>query len=228
MAPPKHEERKLAIQMRSQGASIKEISDRLLISKSSASAWVSHIRLTESQVKSLKGRTSGRIHAGRLAASEVNRAKYQSARLAARKIGYDEANGKALHVAGCMLYWAEGTKSMNSAEMGNTDPVLLRKFVDFLRDLGAPPEKIKVSCRVHQTPGNASPLACRRFWASALSVSSSSVKVFSANDNRGSYARKSRYPHGVGRVAVYDYSIVQRIYGGIERYAGVEMPFGRK
>lgn len=228
MASPKHEERKLAVQMRSQGASIKEISDRLLISKSSASVWVSHIRLTESQVKSLKGRTSVRIHAGRKAACETNRARYQSARLDARQQGYDEATGNPLHVAGCMLYWAEGSKSMNSAVMGNTDPVLLRKFVDFLRDLGVPPAKLKVSCRVHQTPGNASPLACRRFWASALSIPTSSVKVFNANDNRGSYTRKSRYPHGVGRVAVYDYSVVQRIYGGIERYVGVEMPFGRK
>lgn len=228
MANTKHQERAQAIQMRSQGASIREIADRLVVSKSSVSCWVAHVKLTKQQTKNLQGRRLSGTHAGRAAAMIVNKQRYQKIRMDARLHGYNEANGDPLHVAGCMLYWAEGSKSMNTATMSNTDPILLKKFVEFLIYLGVSVDRIGVSCRVHNTPGNASPAQCRKFWASSLGIKMSSVKVFHARDDRGPSSRKCRYPHGVGRVFVYDVSIIQRIYGGIERYAGTEMVFGRK
>jgi hypothetical protein len=224
----KHKEMALAIQMRSQGASIKEIADFLKVSKGSVSPWVAHIVLNKQQISNLRGRKLRGAHAGRLAAAATNKEKYQKSRQASRSMGFSEATGYPLHVAGCMLYWAEGSKSMNSAVMSNTDPILLRKFVEFLIHLGVSLNRIKVSCSVHDTPGNASHSQCKIFWAKNLGVSEDVVKVFRATDVRGLVARKSHYPHGVGRVAIHDVSIVQRIYGGIERYAGEEMVFGRK
>lgn len=228
MAPSRDKDRQMAIQLRSQGLSIKEICERVKASKGSVSPWVAHIKLTSAQVMAMKIRVAPQTHAGREAASKKNREKCREVRDAARLRGYKEAKGAPLHVAGCMLYWAEGTKSVTAAAMTNTDPGLLAKFVEFLLFMGVEIEKVKVSCRVHDTPGNASKLACQKFWAKSLGVKSTSVKVFSAKDNRGVYTRKCRYPHGIGRVEVYDVSLVQRIYGGIERYAGTEMVFGRK
>jgi len=40
-----------------------------------------------------------------------------------------------MDAAGSMLYWAEGDKARNQARLSNSDPELLRFFVDFLRRL---------------------------------------------------------------------------------------------
>jgi len=48
---------------------------------------------------------------------------------------------KYLKVAGIMLYWGEGTKSGNSVVFSNSDPFMVKKFLDFLR----------VICRVDET-----------------------------------------------------------------------------
>lgn len=38
---------------------------------------------------------------------------------------------KGLHLAGCMLYWAEGAKSRNTIEFANSDPNMVRLFCRF-------------------------------------------------------------------------------------------------
>ena len=35
-------------------------------------------------------------------------------------------------MAGCMLYWAEGSRSRNSVYFTNSDPMMVRVFLDFL------------------------------------------------------------------------------------------------
>ena len=224
----KENERQMAVQMRSNGASVGEISERLKVSKSSVSRWVRHILLNKEQKESLAGRKEFGNALGRKKACSVNRAKYETIRSAARSQGFAEAKGEEWHVAGCMLYWAEGAKSMNSVIICNTDPVLLEKFMRFLVKLGVDTEKVKLFCRVHDTPGNASEKKCKSFWSDCLGIRDSSVRVSKVPDNTVSSKRKSRYPHGIGILKLHDVNIVQRIYGGIEKYAGKEMVFGRK
>ncbi len=40
--------------------------------------------------------------------------------------------GEPLHQAGCLPYWAEGSKSRNTVTMANSDAYLLRLFMRFL------------------------------------------------------------------------------------------------
>lgn len=217
-----------AIEFRKNGCGLEDIANRLCVAKSTISLWVRHIQLNEYQKKCLMGCEPGKISPARQKAVEANRKKYANLRNSARQQGYDEALGDPTHVAGCMLYWAEGTKSINKVEFSNTDASMQKKFKEFLEHLGARSEKIKFYTRVHNTEENGTHEECKTFWAEKLNISKSQIKVYDAKDARGDSKTKSRYPFGVGRLEVHDYTIIQRIYGGIERYIGEEIPYGRK
>jgi len=67
----KSKEQSLARSLRKNGLSIKEISDKLKVSKSSASLWCSEIKLTEEQIQKLhdkmvRGSYKGRMIVARL------------------------------------------------------------------------------------------------------------------------------------------------------------------
>ena len=218
-----------AIEMRKQGCGLEDIQLKLEVPKTTIYGWVKHIELTNYQEKCLKGRIADKKSSlAREKAAEANRKKYSSLRAIARKQGYDEATGDPIHVAGCMLYWAEGNKNFNCVGFTNTDVLMQRKFKDFLNYLKVPQEKIRFYTTVHNTEGNATHKECKDFWADKLGIPKDQIKVYDANDSRGDSKTKSRYPFGVGRLYVNDYTVIQRIYGAIERYIGEELPYGRK
>jgi hypothetical protein len=47
--------------------------------------------------------------------------KYANQRKKYQNLGRQEANGDPLHIAGCMLYWAEGSKSKNVVGFCNSE-----------------------------------------------------------------------------------------------------------
>ena len=166
-----------AIEMRKQGCSLEDILTKLEVSRGTAYGWIKHIELSEYQKQCLRGRVTDKMPAGRQKAIETNRKKYADLRNTARQQGYDEAVGDPTHVAGCMLYWAEGTKSINKVEFSNTDVSMQKKFKKFLEHLGVPSEKIKFYTRVHNTEGNRTHEECKTFWAKKLNISKSQIKV---------------------------------------------------
>jgi hypothetical protein len=142
-------------------------------------------------------------------------ASQQHGRLLARR-------GEMLHVAGCMLYWAEGSKRRNQLRFANSDPVMARLFVEFLRSyFELPDEKIRISCHLY-----ADHLTRQReieqFWLRTLGLSESSlrksiVNVYSRHTKR---KRLNRLPYGTVHIAVSKTSVTQSIFGAIQEYAG--------
>ncbi len=62
--------------------------------------------------------------------------------------------GTPLHLAGCMLYWAEGTKNRNRAQLVNSDVEMVRFFCSFLRRcFGVQPEDFRVSLNFYTGNG---------------------------------------------------------------------------
>ena len=217
-----------AVELRKNGCGLGDIADRLGVAKSSICVWLKHIKLTPHQKQCLMGCEPGNVSPARQKVNEGNRQRYRDLRSVARTQGYKEALGDPVHIAGCMLYWAEGSKSLSSVTFSNTDALMHKKFKEFLEYLKVPAEKIKFVTYVHNTQGNATHDECKNFWSQKLSIHKDQIKVFDTNDNRGDSKAKSRYPFGVGRLIVHDYTVVQRIYSGIERYIGEEIPYGRK
>src|SRR4029079_7804789 len=57
--------------------------------------------------------------------------------------------GEPLHVAGCMLHWAEGSRHRNDVTFVNSDPSMIALFARFLRCYFDPPERsLKLTCNL--------------------------------------------------------------------------------
>jgi AcrR family transcriptional regulator len=143
-------ERELARALRrDEGASIKEIARRVGVSISSVSHWVRDIELTPQQDAQLLLRNPA--YNRQRSGTWIQAARRRTEREAYQNGGRARArHGDVSFVAGCMLYWAEGAKGRNQLQFANSDPEVVRFFVDFLRthfDLSG--EEIRITCHLY-------------------------------------------------------------------------------
>jgi transposase-like protein len=218
----KTHKRELArILRREEGASIKEIARRIGAAQSSVSRWVKDVELTDEQRDALRLRAYNGHLKGKTSTSALRR----EARMLAQEQGRQLATrGDSLHVAGCMLYWAEGAKTRNQLRFSNSDPEMVRFFVRFLRTyFSLRDDEIRIACnlfadhveRQHQI---------EQFWLDTLALPSASlckspVNVYSKYSKK---KRKNKLPYGTCRVVVSRTRVVQSIFGSIQTYAGFE------
>ena len=207
------------------GLAIGEIAKRLGVAKSSVSLWVRDIELTPEQEAALVA--ADPVRNGRLTGMRASRERCRSRRAEAQEHGRALARlCDPVHRGGCMLYWGEGSKSRNCAQVANADKDLLRTFVDFLRaSYGVPAERFRFS--VNCFLGNGLELDdIERSWLAALDLPPTCLRT--AVVNRASAASKRRrynmLLYGTGRVSVHSTFIVQSIYGAIQEYAGIDRP----
>jgi len=207
----KTEARKKARALRKRGASVREITRELGVSKGSVSRWVRDIQLTEEQRAVLDTRGPGRKGA------EAVREKHLRIRKQYQKEGAKQAQKREwLHVAGCMLYWAEGTKSRNVLKLVNTDLEMLRLFLRFTKKyLGVTTEKVRVVINCY--PDLVSITDCSSYWLEGLGLPESCLSSVGPKKSASSkHKRKSVY--GVCELIVYDQQAVQHVYGAIQEY----------
>jgi transposase-like protein len=213
--------RDAARELRRQGRSIKSIAREFHIAQSTASGWVRDVPLREEQRRRLAALTD-RQRAGLLTSAR----RARQARLHAQDLGRLVALvDEPLHRAGCMLYWAEGSKKRNAVVFTNSDDDMMRFFLRFLRECyGVTDEQVRLS--VNCFLNNGKTLAeIEAWWLARLDLPASSLAT--ATVNRPSSASKGvRRPlvHGTARLVVHSTRIVQSIYGAIQEYAGVQRP----
>jgi AcrR family transcriptional regulator len=221
----KTREREIARAMRRQGRSIRDITTLVGVSKSSVSLWVRDIDLTPEQHEALRERNAAysRQRLGNSvwsAQCRERRARWQEeGRTAARQ-------ADPRHAAGCMLYWAEGSKARNIAQMTNADPEVLRFFVAFLRRFfDVPDEQFAVTCNLFADHLDRQ-REVEQFWLDTLGLPASSLRksIVNAYSKYSQKKRKNKLPYGTCRVSVCRTQVVQHIYGAIQEYAGFDRP----
>lgn len=208
-----------------EGLSVRQISHRLGVSKASVSIWVRDVELTAEQHERLRAQNP-RYGAQSLGAAK-NAEKARLARMAWQQEGRAMARSQgAGFAAGCMLYWAEGTKTRNAAQLSNSDPEVLRFFVAFLREyFRVEDRELRVTCNLfadhidHQE-------RIEQFWLSLLGLPpeclrKSSVNVYSKYSLK---KRTNMLPYGTCRVSVHRTRVVQTIFGAIQDYGGFDRP----
>lgn len=217
----KTDEQRRARELRAEGKSVKEIQLALGVSRSSVSLWVRDVALTEDQRHAL----AARVREGPLVAGERSAAAARAIRRAHQEEGRRLARERdGLYAAGCMLYWAEGSKKRNQVCLVNSDPELVVFFARFLRvHFDVEPGAMRVTCnlfadhlgRQHEIEG---------FWLTRLDLPDacllkSTVNVYSKYSVK---KRVGKLPYGTCRLVVYSTRIVQTIYGSIQEYGGFE------
>lgn len=216
----KDKERKEARELRKQGKSVRVIAKEVGVSKASVSVWVKDIELTEDQKLSLSGNRN------------PTKASMQHSRNAFKRRMEYQAEGReqakkydSLHLMGCMLYWAEGYKSVNDTDFTNSNPNMMQLFIKFLRSINIKDEDMTVyiHCYINN---NLSVGDIENYWLNLLELPKSCLRKTMANktpkSSTGKKANKLLY--GVCKIRVHKVEVVQHIYGAIQEYIGVDVP----
>ncbi|MDD1750313.1 MAG: helix-turn-helix domain-containing protein [Methanothrix sp.] len=213
----KSAEREQARQLRAQGWSIKHIARELGVSPSSVSVWVRDVQFTEAQRQELLGRNPRMDFYDRVIAEGRERRRgYQDS-------GREKARAKdPLHLAGCMLYWAEGAKSRNYLRLTNSDPHMIVFFLGFLRQCyNVPTDKTTITINCF-TDSGISLEEIEQYWLEMLGLPRSCLRKSTVNQY-SKYSTKKRagkLKYGVCALKVHSTAIVQEVYGAIQEYAG--------
>lgn len=229
VAPRKREQYERARLLRSEGTPIKRIARRVGVSPSTVLAWTKDIRLTEEQrARNARGPSGPQSRAVVAARAERVRQAHRERRLLWQQEGRVAARRHdPLHQAGCMLYWAEGTKDRNTVRFANSDRAMVRFFLRFLREsLGVSTDALTLSLNVYVNNG----LTLREIedhWLWGLGLPRSCLRKHQLNHTPTSSSgrRRKKLPYGVCTLRVRRSTrLVQHIYGAIQEYAGFDEP----
>lgn len=199
-----------------QGLSIKQIAKILNVAKSSVSVWVRDIVLDDNQLNALKTKKPG-AQMGADAVKNKHKILRKQYQIEGRK---KVKSNDLLFIAGCMLYWGEGSKSKNILSLSNSDSNLIIFFIKFLKDSLLVSEKdiaITINCYtdLHSVE------EIEQYWLNTLNLPKSSLRKSTVN-NISPYSKKKRcgkLEYGTCKISVYNTEKVNYIYGGIQEYA---------
>jgi Homeodomain-like domain len=206
---------------REEGRSVKELAALLRVSRSTISLWVRDIDLTDEQRADLCRRSG----IGRIKGSKTNAALALGRHRDAQRIGRDSARqGDVLHAAGCMLYWAEGSRSRHAVEFVNSDPAMVAFFLRFLRTcFSVSDPKIRVTCNLFADHAERQ-REIESFWLRELGLpktclAKSTVNRYSKHSKK---KRRNKLPYGTCRLKISDTWLVHEVRGAIQEYGGFD------
>ncbi|MDJ0792187.1 MAG: hypothetical protein QNJ71_09850 [Acidimicrobiia bacterium] len=190
--------RRIVRGLRLLGFSYGEIRDLVPVSKSTVSVWCRDIDLTTDQQRAIARRSGPESRLGtRVDTQWRRRLEIEAIRNDASGYSLDAVDDP-LFVAGVCLYWAEGSKTRNDLSMSNSDPSLLRVFIQFVRDHLDDNATFALALTRHSAAGEEE---ARRFWSTSLGLDD--VRFTKSYIKKpGTGHRRKKLPHGVCRVRV--------------------------
>lgn len=215
-------ERLEARRLRAEGMSVKDIALQLGVAKASVSVCVRDVALTDEQNAALRDKCHH--YDAKLSGSRANLQKGLAQRLDYQQEGRTKAReADPLHLAGCMLYWAEGAKSRNTLKLVNSDPEMMRFFIHFLRQsLLVPDGEIRVYLNCYLNNGF-SLEEVENYWLSLLNLPPASLRKSVVNRQPLSSNQKGRkLVYGICTLSVYQTRLVQHVLGAIQEYIGID------
>ncbi len=121
-----------------------------------------------------------------------------------------------------MLYWAEGAKDASRLYFVNSDVNMLRLFMRFLREeLCVPDHEIRLYVHCHTTDSDQHQKIAA-YWLDVLELPESCFRKILIK--QGSDTRRNVLLNGICSIRVYNFKVLQHIYGAIQEYAGFDNP----
>lgn len=161
--------REQAIALRREGKSYREIRERIPVSKSSLSLWLTDVVLTEEQRERLEVlKRVGQTKAARTI--QARRLTRQRATIDGARAQIPAVAESELFVAGVVLYWAEGSKAKpwrpgEQVDLINSDPDVIRLFLRWLALLGIGLDRLVFTISIHESADVAT---AERYWRSVV------------------------------------------------------------
>jgi predicted transcriptional regulator len=211
-------EREEAVKLREQGLSLSVIAKQLGVSSGTVSDWVKDVPLTDEQKAALARKRPSKELYAELADRKRNQARRQ--RMEYREIGAGRAkSSKAdLYSMGCMLYWAEGTKSRCGVTFANSDPNMIKLFMRFLRECFEVPDE-KVTLNVYgYIGGSLSQEEIEKHWLEVTGLPHTQLRKGTWGE--GSHKKQTLF-YGTAYLSVNSTEIVQQIFGSICEFGSI-------
>ncbi|KKQ40881.1 MAG: hypothetical protein US58_C0011G0008 [Candidatus Magasanikbacteria bacterium GW2011_GWA2_37_8] len=202
-----------ARKLRVEGLSIKEISEKLKVAKSSVSVWVRDIKLdfNKKKILALKGNTKEIVEKRRLTRLNKEKNKRDLVVEAAKK-EIKKINKRELWLLGVALYCAEGGKTDRSlVRFSNSDPEMIKIMMEFFRKICLVPEK-KFRCYIH-IYSHLNVKSSEKYWSKITKVKLSQFfKTYCIRSKAGKHKRDN-LPNGTLDVYVCDTNLFLKISG---------------
>lgn len=209
---------------REKGLSVNKIAEIVGVSKGTVSRWVRDIPLTGDQRHKLmeNSKSYGAQHQGSIA----NKVKYRKIREGYQEEGRKKAReGDPLHLAGCMLYWAEGTKDRNECRFTNSDPDMMVTYIQFLRkSLCVTNHQMQIVIRTYLDNGLTSG-DIEQYWLDLLQLNPECVQQIDTHQPKTSQQKGRKVLYGTCQLRISKGTqYVQHIYGAIQEYMQIDKP----
>lgn len=171
-----------AINLRKQGKSIRQIESSLGIPRSTLSGWLKNIKLTVYQQKILSNKHKIALVKARKIAllwhnqQKINRLKFAENE-AEKTLLKIESTTEIVELALAFLYLGEGFKKSPRTGISNTDPLILKFFLQtLLKIFNIKLEKIRFELHLRADQDQQK---IKKYWAKELKISPSSFKSVS-------------------------------------------------
>lgn len=210
-----------AVSLRLKGWSYSQIKEKLGLSKSTLSGWLTNYPLSSKRIQELQAKNPRRIEKFRATMRQKREVKNQ---LAYSKVEKDikKLNDRELLIGGFFLYWGEGTKTSPATVMiSNTDPAVLRYFIRWIRLFKIPKEKMHVLLHLYKDMNVGKEI---QFWSNELKLPRNQFhRPWVKHSNLSDITYKSGFGHGTCHVRVYSRDLYDYVMMGLklirEKYA---------
>jgi hypothetical protein len=196
--------------LRYKNKSYREIAQRLGISKGTVSYWLTGDEASQAIKRMLTERQLvwSRKHMATMAREASKR--WEAWRATARADAARQFSAlvrRPLFVSGITMYWGEGDSKLgNPLRLSNTDPRMIRLYVQFLRGiLGVPKHKIRLALILYPDLNDTT---CRKFWS--ITTSLPLACFLKTQYIRGHHPTK-RLEHGICVVVVNSRQLKEKV-----------------
>lgn len=203
----------LALEMRRKGMSYSQIKEKTGASKSTLSYWLKDLPLSKERMVELRDKSPIRIE------------KYRNTMLAKKNARLDGVmvgitkdikflSRRELFIAGLFLYWGEGGKTKEAEiSISNTDPAVLKFFLEWIETLGSDRSNVKVRIQVYKNMDSEKEV---KFWSKELRVKKGQFrKTYIKSTTRlSNYGHQ--FFHGTCNIHLGGRDICDRVYMGLK------------
>lgn len=209
--------RELGRELRALGLSYGEIRQLIPVPQGTLSAWCKHVELSNKDRARIKALTHAPGSEARRRSGETKRRTHRRRANEVRahaKAQAPELSADPLWVAGVVAYWSEGSKRSNDIRFANSDPDLVRLFINWCeRYLDRALHDMRCTLHLHAGQDEAAEIA---YWAAVTRIHPERFgKTFIKPPGTGH--RKRVLYHGVATIRVARSSeALHRVFGWIE------------
>jgi len=200
----KKTEKQQAIKLREKGYSLNDIAKQLNVSKSTASVWLSGVKISNNGILKLRHKTDF----AREKSIKTNKQKKQDLISGITKnnelfLKTILKNSDIKKIICALLYWCEGSKSKNLVGFTNSDPKMMKLFINSLRSAyNLDESKFRILLHIHEYHNDNKQ---KIFWSKVTGINLNQFHKSYRKSHTGKN-KKAGY-QGCASLRYYDYKI---------------------